>query len=173
MKGSAHAQTAAPLHDVLVAAVPDLYRCCPDPWTLIGSAAAWLAGAEVTVADLDVLTSAGDAQTLIGQWRTRRDASWIAEGSDRFRSRFARFGFPGMPVEVMGGLELCGANGWEPVQVGERVMVDVAGLAVPIPSLAEQVRILQGFGRPKDMRRAALLQSLFMALQPGHTPMPH
>ncbi|HVC18058.1 MAG TPA: hypothetical protein VNE18_12240 [Rhodanobacter sp.] len=173
MKRSAHAQTAALLRDVLVAAVPDLHRCCRDPWALIGSAAAWLAGAEVTVADLDVLTSTGDAQTLIGQWRTRRDASWIAEESDRFRSRFARFGFPGMAVEVMGGLELCGANGWEPVRVDEKVMVDVAGLAVPIPTVAEQVRLLQSFGRPKDLRRAALLQSLSVAVQPGHTPMLH
>ncbi|GAA0888335.1 hypothetical protein [Rhodanobacter soli] len=160
MNASVHVDTAAALREVLAAVVPDLHRLCRDPWTLIGSAAARLAGAEVVVADLDVLTSVRDAEALIGHWRARRDDAYVPCGEERFRSRFARFRFPGLPVEVMGGLELCNERGWEPVQIGEIVTVNVAGLAIPIPALAEQIRILESFGRPKDHQRAAWLKHL-------------
>lgn len=160
MSASVHVDTAAALHEVLAAALPDLHRLCRDPWTLIGSAAARLAGAEVVVADLDVLTSVRDAEILIGHWQARRDETYVPHGEERFRSCFARFRFPGLPVEVMGGLELCGERGWEPVRVGEVLTVDVAGLAVPIPAVAEQIRVLESFGRPKDLQRAALLKQL-------------
>lgn len=148
------------LRDALAAAVPDLHRCCRDPWTLIGSAAARLAGADVSVADLDVLTSIRDAEALAGEWWARRDDAYVPGDSGRFRSCYARFHFPGLPVEVMGGLELFGENGWVPVQVGETETVDMDGLAVTIPSIGEQLRIMENFGRAKDLRRAALLKSL-------------
>lgn len=165
MNASVHVDTAAALREVLAAVVPDLHRLCRDPWTLIGSAAARLAGADVTVADLDVLTSVRDADTLIGQWRARLDETHAPAGTERFRSRFARFLFPGLPVEVMGGLELCGEHGWAPVPIGEVVMCEVAGIAVPIPAVAEQIRILESFGRPKDHQRAAWLKHLSEARQ--------
>lgn len=160
MSAIAHADPATALREVLASVVPDLHRHCRDPWTLIGSAAARLAGAAVAVADLDVLTSVRDADALIGHWRTRQDEAWMPPSAERFRSRFARFLFPGLPVEVMGGLELHGERGWEPVRIGAVVTLDVAGLAVPIPAVAEQIRVLESFGRPKDRRRATLLKSL-------------
>jgi len=160
MNTAASVEPMAAWHEALVAAVPDLKRHCRDPWILIGSAAVRLAGVEVAVADLDVLTSVRDAEALIAQWRARQDKTWVPSSAERFRSRFARFLFPGLPVEVMGGLELCGERGWEPVRIGEVVTVDVAGLAVLIPAVAEQVRVLESFGRPKDLRRAALLKQL-------------
>jgi hypothetical protein len=152
--------TAAGLREVLVASVPDLHRHCRDPWAVIGSGAAWLAGARVTVADLDVLTSTRDAETLIACWRTRLETTTAVLGAERFRSRFARFVFPGLAVEIMGGLEVCGEAGWQPVTVGEIISVDVAGMRVPIPAVHEQIRVLEHFGRPKDRQRAALLKSL-------------
>ncbi|WP_460877767.1 hypothetical protein [Rhodanobacter koreensis] len=148
------------LRDTLVAVVPDLHRCCRDPWALIGSAAARLTGADVSVADLDVLTSVRDAETLIGEWQTRREGMHVPASPECFRSSYARFHFPQMPVEVMGGLELFGENGWAPVQVGETDMIDIGGVAVTVPTIAEQLRILESFGRPKDLHRAALLKSL-------------
>lgn len=152
--------TSVALREVLAAAVPDLHRHCRDPWTLIGSAAALLAGAEVAVADLDVLTTVRDAQTLIEHWGPWRDETYAPPGEDRFRSRFARFLLPGLPVEIMGGLELCGERGWEPVRINGIVVLDVAGLEVPIPTVAEQIRVLESFGRPKDLQRMALLKCL-------------
>ena len=148
------------LEQVIAEAVPELQRLCRDPWQVIGSAAAWLAGADVSVADLDLLTSADDAARLAEAWRERREATYEPAGAERFRSHFARFRFTAMPVEAMGALELHTADGWEPVTVRDTVLVRVAGHAVPIPSVPEQIRILESFGRPKDLHRAALLRAL-------------
>lgn len=160
MSTSVQVDTTEALREALVAAVPDLHRHCRDPWTLIGSAAARLAGGEVVVADLDVLTSVRDAQTLIGHWHMRRDEAYVPPSEERFRSRFARFLFPGLPVEIMGGLEFRGEHGWEPVRIDGLVTLDVAGLAVSVPVVTEQIRVLESFGRPKDLQRATLLRRL-------------
>lgn len=153
--------TSSPLHKTLAAGMPDLHHHCRDPWTVIGSAAVALAGCDVTVADVDVLTSKRDAACLIALWHTRLDDTHepMAD-SDRFRSHFARFRFPGLPLEVMGGLELNGSNGWQPVHVDNVVHVTCAGVDVPIPAPSEQIRILESFARPKDMQRAAWLRGL-------------
>lgn len=158
----------AQLQATLVLAVPELQACCRDAWYLIGSAAAWLAGATVTVADVDVLTSRRDADVLVDHWQSRLLAP-SGEGAERFRSRYARFAFPGLAVEVMGGLEVRGADGWSPVQVDDIVHAELAGLTLPIPTVAEQIRLLQRFGRPKDQQRAALLQLLCAQVQPDRS----
>lgn len=152
--------TSVAMHDALGAIVPDLRSCCRDPWALIGSGAAWLAGADVSVADLDVLTSSRDAAAMIERWHGQLQTTLPSTGAERFRSRFARFDFPGLAVEVMGGLEVAGHNGWEPVTLTDIVRVDVAGEDVCIPSVAEQIRVLKRFGRPKDLQRARLLKRL-------------
>lgn len=144
----------------LAEAVPELHVHCAEPWCLIGSAAARLMGAEVSVADVDVLVSRADAEVLATQWADRCEAGYVPADGDRFRSRFARFRFPGMPLEVMGGLELDAGEGWQPVTPGRLVLVGVEGLAVPVPSLDDQVRILESFGRDKDLARAAALRRL-------------
>ena len=117
-------------------------------------------GADVAVADLDVLTTVRDAQTLRGQWRSRVNRSFVPTDAHRFRSNFTRYDFAVLPVEVMGGLEVVGANGWETVQVDEIVSVNFFGLVMYVPSVTEQLRILKLFGRPKDVQRARLLEPL-------------
>jgi hypothetical protein len=156
------------LHEAIAASVPLLHAHCRDPWVVIGSAACALAGADVEVADLDLLTSTADAERLIALWPSRLDTSYVPAGADRFRSRFARFLFPGMPLEVMGNLELHDADGWQPVQVNETVHVTVADVAVAIPSRDEQIRILKSFGRPKDLVRAELLRALCNGASTDH-----
>lgn len=140
--------------------VPDLHVHCAEPWCLIGSAAARLLGAEVSVADVDVLVSRADAEALTTLWADRRDAAHVPAGNDRFRSHFARFRFPGLPVEVMGGLQLDQGEGWRPVSPGRLVLAGVQGIAVPVPALDEQIRILESFDRDKDRERAAALRRL-------------
>ena len=140
--------------------VPELHVHCAEPWCLIGSAAARLLGAEVDVADIDVLVSRADAETLATLWADRRDAAHAPADDDRFRSHFARFRFPGMPVEVMGGLELDRGEGWQAVSPGRLVLAGVQGMAVPVPALDEQIRIFESFGRDKDRARAAALRAL-------------
>ncbi|AIF47633.1 hypothetical protein [Dyella japonica] len=148
------------LYTTLAEIVPELHVQCLDPWCLIGSAAALLAGADVGVADVDVLTSREDAERLMASWSERREHVYEPAGAERFRSHFARFRFPGMPVEVMGGLELNRGDGWKPVQAGRLTLVGLNGLAVPVPSIEDQIRILESFGREKDHQRATLLRKL-------------
>lgn len=140
--------------------VPELHVHCAEPWCLIGSAAARLLGAAVSVADVDVRVSRADADTLAMLWADRRDAAHAPADDDRFRSHFARFSFPGLPVEVMGGLELDQGDGWQPVSPGRLVLVGLQGMAVPVPSLDDQIRIFESFGRDKDRDRATALRRL-------------
>nr|WP_225737268.1 hypothetical protein [Dyella acidiphila] len=148
------------LLDVLTAVMPQLREHCRDGWVVIGSAAAALSGADVDVADLDLLTSRADAERLIALWQPALDPHYHPAAADRFRSHFARFLFPGMPVEVMGDLQLHGEQGWQPVRVHQIVQAVAGGIAVPIPAVAEQIRVLESFGRPKDLQRASLLRAL-------------
>lgn len=148
------------LYATLAEIVPELHVHCIDPWCLIGSAAALLVGADTAVADVDVLTSRGDAERLQALWADRCESDFEPTGAERFRSHFARFRFPGLPVEVMGGLELGAGDGWQPVQAGRLMLVGLDGLAVPVPSVADQIRILESFGRAKDLQRAAQLKRL-------------
>lgn len=148
------------LYATLAEIVPELHVHCLDPWCLIGSAAALLVGADVSVADVDVLASREDAERLMALWTSRREPTHAPADGDRFRSHFARFRFPGVPVEVMGGLELNRGDGWQPVQAGRLTLIGLNGLAVPVPSLDDQIRIFESFGRDKDRARAAALRPL-------------
>lgn len=159
MSQAQSAGTAASLRRTLAACVPELQRCCADPWVVIGSAAAWLAGAEVTVADVDVLTSVRDARAMIDHWQDRWLGTDNPKDGDRFRSHFARFDFP-VPVEVMGGLELASPGGWKAVHVEAVRPIAIDGTSVPVPTLAEQRRLLESFGRPKDRERVERLKQL-------------
>ncbi len=140
--------------------VPVLHVHCADRWCLIGSAGALMLGADVGVADVDVLVSRSDAEALMVLWADRRDLAHAPADGDRFRSHFARFRFPGLPVELMGDLEVDAGDGWQPVSPGKLVLVGLAGLAVPVPSLDEQIRIFESFGRAKDRLRADTLRRL-------------
>jgi len=153
-------RSTEPLRAVLAAVLPDLHSSCRDPWVVIGSAAACLVGAGVSVADLDVLTSVRDADALRHRWQLQHDTAHRLDGEERFRSHFARYRFPGLPVEVMGGLEVFGLDGWRPLRIDRIVRVSIAGLSVPVPAIAEQIRVLDSFGRPKDRARIAVLQNL-------------
>lgn len=165
MISSAAVEAGSPLNRTLAAALPDLRSRCRDPWVVIGSAAAWLAGADVMPADVDVLCSTRDAQTLSECWQSRRDESCRPADGNLFHSQFARFAFPGLPLEIMGGLQLHGKSGWVPVRIDEVITVDMEDFVVPIPSVAEQIRVLEAFGRPKDLQRVVLLKPLCRSAQ--------
>lgn len=148
------------LYATLAEIVPDLHVHCVDPWCVIGSTGALLLGAEVSVADVDVLTSRADADTLMQHWARWREPAFTAADAHRFRSHFARFRFPGVPVEVMGALELHVDGDWKSVEPGRLVLAGVAGLAVPVPCIDDQIRLFESFAREKDLRRAAALRVL-------------
>jgi len=141
--------TAAEVEALFEQVAPDL-DALASPWALIGSGALILLGAPLGEAgDLDVVTNVEGAGRLRAAW-----ASWLEVGEPKtpdgpFRSDdFARYATPWGPVEVMGGLRVRGR------------ILDVAG---PIPSAAEQLRILRLFGRPKDLEKAARMEAWLAA----------
>jgi hypothetical protein len=148
------------LYTTLAEIVPDLHVHCTDPWCLIGSTAALLLGAQTAAADVDVLTSRADAQALMTLWAPQREPAFTPPDGGRFRSHFARFRFHGAPVEVMGALELRVDGCWQPVWPGKLVLVGVSGVAVPVPSIDDQIRLCESFGRPKDLGREVALRAL-------------
>ncbi len=139
------------MFDAALAQVATALRSARDPWWVIGSAAVRLHGGATSVADIDVLTSARDAERLLATWPGKVT---IGGASARFRSHpFARLDGAALPVEVMADLELCTATGWQPV----RPVTRVARGDVFVPDRDELRAILRAFGREKDLARAALL----------------
>lgn len=128
-----------------------------DPWWIIGSAAVVLHGGKVhDVKDVDLMMSARDADAFlmrVGGTRRRADAS------DRFKSQvFGRWTEPPIPVEVFGGFSLAIDGSWRDVSLVTREAVRVGGGEVFVPSADELVRLLESFGRSKDLERARLLR---------------
>jgi len=157
-QGRARVTPTSALHAGLHEALPQMARTFRDPWWIIGSAAMMLAGvAGVVPQDIDVLCSRQDALRLREAWRDHVDTDYRPADEARFRSAFARFVHLPMPVEVMGGLELMTEAGWQPVRVHDDMRIDIAGIAVRIPTRQEQRRILLAFGRGKDLAKAARL----------------
>jgi hypothetical protein len=138
----------------------EMDACCTDRWVLIGSAAAWLVGANVDIADIDLLTSERDAVVLMERWSDTLEPAMRRAGDDLFRSRFARFGFSPLAVEVMGDLELHDVRGWQRVRVNDIATIAVDGAKVPVPAIQAQIGLLESFGRDKDLRRAAILRAM-------------
>jgi len=129
-----------------------------DPWWIIGSAAAFLHGARTPVADIDVLMSADDAFAAL-------DAAGVAasggEASDLFCSEvFGTIRGTHLPIEVFGGFRIRTGQHWQPVVLKTRVAVAVEGFTLWVPARDELAALFRSFGRPKDLARAALLDSL-------------
>lgn len=144
----------------LRATPPGLFAAFRDPWWLIGSAAAALCDVPgITVHDLDILCSECDASNLLAAYRHRVDAQFRPADDALFRSRFARLSFDPLPVEVMGGLEVRRDGRWQPVRVADERMLDCDGQVIRVPSLPEQVRLFECFGRGKDLAKAALTRN--------------
>lgn len=127
-----------------------------DDWWVIGSAAAFVAGAAIeNIADIDLLVSERDFQAALGFWRVEEFEG--ASPSDQFRSKlFARIVHFPAPVELMAGFEIRVADEWRPVRPTTR---ERRG-GVFIPSVAEQIDLLRAIARPKDAARINALCAL-------------
>jgi len=138
----------------------DLGRQLTSDAFVIGSAAVCLVGANIDVADLDILTTTDDAGRLEQVWQSRRRHDYLPPDGGLFRSRFARYAFTAMPVEIMGGLEVCIEDAWQRVRIDDSRRLEGYAARLRLPSPAELRRVLHLFGRDKDRRRAALLRDL-------------
>ena len=143
--------------------VPDIRRLARDPWWIIGSTALCLLGVATEVADIDLLTSVRDADALTRAWPGRRVAVGPRPGDSHFRSRYSRYMFDPLVLEVMGDLEVHRADGWQPVRIERTRHCRIGGYDLPIPTMSEQMRLLELFDRPKDHARLRMLQDLASA----------
>lgn len=156
--------SAGRARDTVIASVarlaPSFAETFRDPWWLIGSTAMLLSGVDdVPPRDIDVLTSERDADAFIVRHADLVERDHRPAGDERFRSRFARFRFAPLPVEVMGGLQVRREDAWTPVRIGATRMVDCVGAAVPVPEADEQLRLFEWFGRDKDIDKARRLRA--------------
>ena len=133
-----------------------------DDWWIIGSAAVALhlcekdlGGDPGTVADVDVITSRRD---LDGLYEALPLTDSPEDGKPMFLSeKFGRWSEPPLDVEFMTGLKLRVGNEWEPVQPQTRTAIALGENTLYVPDRQELIAILHGFGREKDLRRAASL----------------
>lgn len=132
-----------------------------QPWCVIGSAAMMVAGAPVAdCPDLDIMTTGEGAEALEAAWAGYRDAAYAPDRESLFRSRFSAYDFPEGRVEVMGDLLLKRDGVWTPAPIPAAVEGRLGGLPVRIPTLGGQIALLELFGRPKDLAKAAVLRAL-------------
>jgi hypothetical protein len=128
-----------------------------DSWWIIASAAAVLHGADIEVADVDLLVSARDGEALLA----RIGPTDAPNPSDRFRSDlFGRWTTPPLPVDIMAGFHALASDGWRPVLPATRIGIPLGDATLHVPSIAELIEHCRLFGRPKDIARAAILQRL-------------
>jgi hypothetical protein len=150
--------------DAIVAAVarlaPSFAETFRDSWWLIGSTAMLLSGVDGVVPhDIDVLASERDADAFIARHADLLERDHRPPGDELFRSRFARFRFVPLPVEVMGGLQVRRDGAWAPVRIEATRMVDCGSAGVPVPAPGEQLRLFEWFGRDKDIDKARRLRA--------------
>lgn len=146
------------LHAALQSLEPGFFAGFRDPWWVIGSAAAALSGVPgIPVHDIDILCSERDAETLVAAHADEIDADYRPGDDERFRSRFTRLCRASLPVEVMGGLQVESGGQWLPVRITQGTRVACGLHAIPVPTLSEQLRLFELFGRDKDLEKARRL----------------
>ena len=127
-----------------------------EPWWIIGSAAVALHAAKsVEAVDVDVLIGLEDASQLFPALGlpVRPGAA-----DPRFRSDlFATWRANSLPVEFMAGFALQEAGRFRRIQLLTREVAEVGGHVCYFPGRDELKRLLERFGRPKDLAHAALL----------------
>lgn len=141
--------------EIIASAAGDLR----DPWWIYGGAAMALAGLEdLHVPDVDIIASPRDARALIEALHGRLSED---PGEGLFRSHvFGQILTTPVPVDVMAEMDVRDGGDWTRVNFQTRVPVDVDGATVFIPSVSEQIATCRLFGRPKDLERAARLETL-------------
>lgn len=133
--------------------------CEAGDWWLIGSTAARLSGAELVPEDIDVFGSSSAMTAIV----THFGGAWLSgTPGARFRSQpFCRLTVAGgLPIEVMGDLEVKSGEIWQKLRIHSRIAVATEAGTVYIPSLDEQIAIFELFGRDKDLAKAAILRRM-------------
>ena len=129
-------------------------RLLKDNFYLIGSAALSLSGIKLDeISDIDILVSDRDAGFLLAEWGNRLIIEHTTKDDELFKSKFARYKFSFLDIEIMGELKVYNKGVWERLEIKDIESIAVGNFEIKIPTLDEQKRILQLFGRVKDKKR--------------------
>lgn len=144
--------------EIALVAIATALSPARDPWWIIGSAALALHGVpNVTVRDVDVLLSPGDATDLC---RRLGLAAGPGAPDGQFRSQvFATWTAHSLPVEFMAGFACLDGAEWREVVLTSRRSFTVGEARLHAPDRAELAALLRVFGRPKDLSRVAMLEA--------------
>lgn len=128
---------------------------------LIGSSALALTGIELDkMYDLDILVSERDAEFLKEEWHNKLLKAHITSDNRLFSSKFARYKFSVLDIEIMGDLKVFNKERWQRLEIATTESILVGNVEIKFPTLNEQKRILQLFGREKDKQRIKLIDNL-------------
>jgi len=120
----------------------------PPRWALTGSTGMAVQGMPYQPRDVDVQTDAAGAREIerrLARYVTQ-PLAWKENGA--VRSLFGRLEIQGKEVELMGGIEHPGANGWEETDLGRIVHYAVLDdLRIPVLSLAYEAQAYARMGR--------------------------
>lgn len=146
------------IHSVLGEAYSEL-KLLQNDFFIIGSAALILSGVGISnTNDIDILVSDKDAGNLKMVWKDRIDRNYITQRDDLFRSDFSRYRFGMLDIEAMGNLEVNKNGTWTPLKVYEFVTYPLNDIQIKMPTIKEQKRILNFFGREKDKEKIKLIE---------------
>jgi hypothetical protein len=128
-----------------------------NDWWLIGSGALAVMGLKVEARDVDLLTTYEGGLVWLEAFRVQATPK---SGDGLFRSKiFKSLEIEGgLDLEIMGGLEVNGPEGWQGLIPQTRRAIATPAGTVYVPEPDEMLDILMLFGRPKDMDRATLLR---------------
>lgn len=125
---------------------------------IIGSSAIILSGIDVGIThDIDILTNTYHSNVLRAEWNDKLVKDPPMKESNLFESDFACFQFSEMQIEVLGDLKVFKGDRWVHLDVNDYNIFKLNGLEIKIPTLTEQIRILNLFGRKKDMNRINII----------------
>ena len=141
--------------DILASAASEMQ----DPWWVFGGAAMVLWGLrDWRAPDIDIMASPRDARRLIEALHGEVTPD---PGEGLFRSQvFGQILTTPVPLDVMAGMDVRAGGDWVPVTFSTRVPIVLEDFTVFTPSINEQIETCRLFGRPKDLLRAEMLESL-------------
>ncbi len=131
---------------------------------VIGGAALLLQGVPIgKTHDIDIITTTSNAIYLEQIWAEKLVVNPTMKDNGLFHSHFGQYKFPDIEVEVQGDLQVFSNGKWKLVTVQEFDVIQLTGLDVKVPTLGEIKRILSLFGRDKDNKRIAQINTFLTA----------
>ncbi len=130
-------------------------------WAVTGSLGCRLQGVPVQPHDIDISSDARGVYEIARRLAAFVTRPVVFSGTERIRSHFGALEIHGIQVEIMGDVEICGADGvWVASDQGAYRFVQVAELSVPVLSLQAECA---GYLRLGRTARAQLLRAWLTA----------